>query len=62
MKDPDLESMASESESTDFEDDFDFVEKAQSRIGRFMLGKKMKDSKQKGLKDLMKHNDMLLIN
>lgn len=54
MKDPDLESMASESESTDYEETFDFVEKAQERIGRFMLGRKQKDAKVKGLKDLMK--------
>ena len=40
MKDPDLESMASESESTDFEETFDFMEKAEARFGRFMLGKK----------------------
>lgn len=28
MKDPDLDSLASESESTDFEEGFDFVQKA----------------------------------
>lgn len=62
MKDPDLDSLASESESSDFEEGFDFLQRAQDRVGKFMHGRKQKDSKVKGLKDLMKPNDVLLMN
>lgn len=62
LQDPDADSLASDSDSTDFEENFDFMQKGPERIGKMMYGKKPKDKKQKSLKDLMKQNDILMIN
>jgi len=43
MKDPDEESLGSASESTEFEDDFDFCMKAGERVGHLFRAKDAKD-------------------
>ena len=63
MKDPDQESFGSDSDISDeYPDDFDFVEKAKERVGKFFKGKKKKDKKEKNLNDFLKKNDLKLIN
>jgi hypothetical protein len=40
MKDPDVESIGSASESTEYEDGFDFVQLAKDRVGHLFKAKK----------------------
>ena len=62
MKDPDEDSLNSDHDSTDFEEDFDFLEAAAKRKGNLLRGKKSNGSTENGLYGIMKKNDYLLLN
>lgn len=62
MKDPDEDSANSDHDSTDFEEDFDFLEAAKRRKGNLLRGKKANGSTEQGLYGIMKKNDFLLLN
>ena len=47
MKDPEVDSFDSDSDSTEMEDDFDFVTIAKERMGTLFKGKKKKEYKTK---------------
>ena len=50
MKDPDVESIGSASDSTEYEDGFDFVSLAKDRVGHLFKAKKgQKDKDEKSL-------------
>jgi len=63
MKDPDVDdSVSSDGDSTEFEDDFDFIARGRERIGELFKGKKSKDKDQKSVAELMRKNDLKVIN
>ena len=62
MKDPDLESVGSKSDSTEYEDDFDFIEEGRKRVGHLFKGKASKDKSQKSVAELMRKNDLKVLN
>lgn len=62
MKDPDVEDYHSDSDSDEWEQRWNFVHEGRKRQGKFFVGKKKKDDNVPCLKDLMKKNDILLIN
>ncbi len=49
MKDPDVESFGSASDSTEFDDDFDFVKLGGERVGHLFKGKKSKEKDEKSV-------------
>lgn len=62
MKDPDMESVGSKSDSTEYEDDFDFVEEGRKRVGHLFKAKKSKQKNQKSVAELMRKNDLKVLN
>ena len=63
MKDPDTISIGSASDSTEYEDDFDFVKLGQERVGHLFKGKKAKkDKDEKSVAELMRRNDLKVMN
>ena len=63
MKDPDVESVGSASDSTEFEDDFDFVKLGRDRVGHLFKGKKAKSDKdEKSVAEQMRRNDLKVMN
>ena len=62
MKDPDVESIGSASDSTEFEDDFDFVKLGAERVGHLFKGKKSKDKDEKSVAEQMRRNDLKVVN
>ena len=63
MKDPDVESIGSASDSTEFEDGFDFVQLGKDRVGHLFKAKKgQKDKDEKSLAEQMRKNDLKVIN
>ena len=59
MKDPEADSQGEESDSTDFEEGFSFVEEGAMRVGKLF---RPKAGQEKSLKDQMKKNDWTLLN
>ena len=62
MKDPDLDSFASESDSTEWEDEFDFIKRGKERIGELFKGKKSAEKGEKSVAELMRKNDLKVVN
>ena len=62
MKDPDDQEVANEGDSTELEDEFDFVQAARDKADTLFKRKKNKASKEKALGELMKKNDLKLVN
>ena len=63
MKDPDVESIGSASDSTEFDDDFDFVKLGKERVGHLFKGKKAKSDKdEKSVAEQMRKNDLKVMN
>lgn len=62
MKDPDEQEIANDGDSTELEEDFDFVQAARDRANLLFKRKRSKDSNEKALSELMKKNDLKLIN
>lgn len=62
MKDPDEQEFGNDGDSTELEDDFDFVQAARDRADTLFKKKKTKGSKDKALGEMMKKNDLKLIN
>lgn len=54
LRDPDDDSEGSDEDSTDLEDEFDFVAKAQRRVGKLLKEKRTKKAKHLALIDQMK--------
>ena len=61
MKDPEVDSFDSDSDSTEMEDDFDFVTVAKERQGTLFKGKKKKEANEKSVAELMRRNDLVLM-
>lgn len=61
MKDPEVDSFDSDSDSTEMEDNFDFVTQAKERVETLFKGKKKKDPNEKSVAELMRRNDVILI-
>jgi len=61
MKDPEVDSFDSDSDSTEMEDDFDFVTVAKERTGTLFKGKKKKEANEKSVAELMRRNDLVLM-
>jgi hypothetical protein len=61
MKDPEIDSAGSESDSTEMEDDWDFVTIAKERASTLFKGKKKKESNEKSVAELMRRNDLTLM-
>ena len=61
MKDPEVDSFDSDSDSTEMEDNFDFVTQAKERVDTLFKGKKKKDPNEKSVAELMKRNDLILM-
>lgn len=61
MKDPEVDSFGSDSDSTEMDDDFDFVAVAKERMSTLFKGKKKKEGNEKSVADLMRRNDLVLI-
>ena len=61
MKDPEVDSFDSDSDSTEMEDDFDFVAIAKERMGTLFKGKKKKEANEKSVAELMRRNDLVLM-
>ena len=61
MKDPEVDSFDSDSDSTEMEDDFDFVAIAKERMGTLFKGKKKKEANEKSVAELMRRNDLILM-
>jgi hypothetical protein len=57
LRDPDDDSEGEDSDSTDLEDEFDFIPKAEKRVGRLFKAKRNKKGKNPPLIDQMKQND-----
>jgi hypothetical protein len=51
MRDPDDDHYESDNESTDLDDEFDFVHHGQNRVGRLFKDKRCAQDKEKALKD-----------
>ena len=62
MKDPDVDSFGSQSDSTEFEDDFDFVALGKERIGELFKARNNADKGEKSVAEQMRKNDLLVIN
>ena len=62
MKDPDLDSFGSQSDSTEYEDDFDFIEEGRKRIGHLFHAKRSKEGTEKSVAELMRRNDLKVLN
>jgi len=61
MKDPEVDSADSASDSTEMEEDFDFVAVAKERASTLFKGKKKKDGNEKSVAELMRRNDLNLM-
>jgi hypothetical protein len=57
LRDPDDDSEGESEDSTDLEDDFDFIAKAEKRVGNLFKHKRTKKAKGLPLQDQMKQND-----
>jgi hypothetical protein len=62
MKDPDAQQVVDDGDSTELEEDFDFVEAARARADTLFKKKKSKESKDKALGEMMKKNDLKIVN
>jgi hypothetical protein len=63
MKDPEADSFKSDSDSSEMDDNFDFVTEGEKRVGILFKAKKgAKDDPSKSIKELMKKNDWKLMN
>lgn len=54
LRDPDDDSEGTDDDSTDLEEEFDFVAKAQKRVGKLLKEKRTKKAKHLALIDQMK--------
>lgn len=61
MKDPECDSLASDSDSTEVEEDCDFVQVASERVHSLFKGKKKQDRSEKSVAELMRRNDLKLM-
>ena len=61
MKDPEVDSFESDSDSTEIEDNFDFVSVAKERVETLFKGKKKKEPNEKSVAELMRRNDLILM-
>lgn len=61
MKDPEGDSVASDSDSTEVEEDCDFVQVASERVHSLFKGKKKQDRSEKSVAELMRRNDLNLM-
>lgn len=61
VNDPDADSFASDCESSDYEEHYDFILQGTKRIGRLLKGKRSSRD-QKSLGEQMPRNDLRLIN
>ena len=61
MKNPDEESQGSDGDSSDYGRNFDFVTKAQNKLGKLFKAKTIGGTK-KSITDFVKKNDVLLLN
>ena len=62
MKDPDVQHVEYEGDSTELEDEFDFVAAARKRENTLLKKKKNKASSEKALGEMMKKNDLKILN
>lgn len=62
LKDPDAaQEFASDDDSTELEEDFDYIYHAKKRVGVLFKNKRSKDDKDKSLRDMMPKNDFTMV-
>ena len=61
MKDPDVESYGSDSDSTEMEDEFDFKARTRERVETLFNAKRGKDKNEKSIAEIMKRNDLRVV-
>jgi hypothetical protein len=61
LRDPDEEVIEEDSESSELEEEFDYVDKAQARVQKFLMSKRSKKDKFKSVGQQMKQNDLMIM-
>jgi predicted nucleotidyltransferase component of viral defense system len=61
LRDPNEKFITEDSESTELDGEFDFVEKASKRVDKFLMKTRSRKDKGKSVGDQMRQNDLIVM-